>query len=213
MIFRHNTNRIEAFSDAVFAFAATLLMISLSGENEMSALTINWINFISFFVSFFVLVLMWKSHYNFFRRTEYVDNWIITFNSVLLFSVLYFVFPLKSMLNSMFRQKMITMNDMSYLFELYGVGILVIFLCLSLMYYRAYQKDTEAIGRNQILFYAKHFSVFVIVALCSILLSFGEIGVRFGAPGFLYALLGPLCYLNSRLHFKNKVSTQELEEK
>ncbi|MEL6305407.1 MAG: TMEM175 family protein, partial [Bacteroidota bacterium] len=89
----HNISRVEAFSDGVFAFAATLLVVSVGNETGDSALQINWLAFLSFAVSFFVLVALWYTHYNFFRRTNYMDNWIIALNAVLLFVVLYYIFP------------------------------------------------------------------------------------------------------------------------
>jgi len=38
----HNISRVEAFSDGVFAFAATLLVVSVGNETGDSALQINW---------------------------------------------------------------------------------------------------------------------------------------------------------------------------
>ena len=189
----HNISRVEALSDGVFALAATLLAVSLdSGKND-APLSIDPVSFISFLVSFFVLVLLWKGHYNFFRRTDYMDNWLIAYNSVFLFSVLYFIFPLKSLLYSMFQQFVVTPDVLSNLFEIYGIAILFIFLSLTLMYNHAYKKDTNNPAPLKMRFYARHFSIFVVVALISITLSLFQIGLRFGLPGMIYMLLGPLC--------------------
>ena len=194
MKFLHNISRVEALSDGVFAFAATLLAVSLdNGEND-AALNIDLVSFISFLVSFFVLILLWKAHYNFFRRTDYMDNWIITFNAIFLFSVLYFIFPLKSMLYSMFRQFSVTQESLSNLFEIYGSAILLIFLSLSLMYWYTANKDKENLSPIKMKFFARHYSIFVLVASISIFLSFSQIGLQFGLPGMIYSLLGPLCW-------------------
>ena len=56
MKFPHNISRVEAFSDGFFAFAATLLVVSVGSETTDSTLQINWVAFLSFAVSFFVLV-------------------------------------------------------------------------------------------------------------------------------------------------------------
>ena len=202
MKFLHNTNRVEAFSDAVFAFAATLLVVSLNDENSTTILKINLIGFVGFAVSFFILVSFWKLHYNFFRRTSYIDNWIITFNSVLLFVVLYYVFPLKSLINSWFGKITITADSLASLFELYGLGFLLIFLCFSLMYRRAYKKNKNMDSAMLLLFYHRHFAIFVIVALISIVLAISRVGLYFGLPGFIYALLGPLCFIHSKQFYK-----------
>jgi uncharacterized membrane protein len=42
MKYLHNISRIEAFSDAVFAFAATLLVVSVGYEESTSVLKIDW---------------------------------------------------------------------------------------------------------------------------------------------------------------------------
>jgi uncharacterized membrane protein len=194
MKFLHNISRVEALSDGVFAFAATLLAVSLDNGKSDTALNIDPVRFISFLVSFFVLVLLWKAHYNFYRRTDFMDNWIITFNSIFLFSVLYFIFPLKSLLYSLFRQFTVTQESLSNLFEIYGSAILLIFLSLAIMYYYTYKKDKKNKTPIKMLFYARHFSIFVLIAAMSILLSFLKIGLHFGLPGIIYSLLGPLCW-------------------
>ncbi|MCE2611809.1 DUF1211 domain-containing protein [Flavobacteriaceae bacterium D16] len=194
MKFLHDSKRVEAFSDGVFAFAATLMVVSLDLNESFVLMESKSVSFISFGVSFFVLVALWKVHYNFFRRTAYMDDWIIAFNAILLFVVLYYVFPLKSLVNSFLGKEPVTMDGLASLFELYSAGFLMIFLCLALMYYRAYRK-TKSVDRSlYLLFYARHFGIYVGVALISIALSGFKIGIIFGFPGIVYALLGPLCY-------------------
>ena len=195
MGFTHDTNRIEAFSDAVFGFAATLMVITIDTDASFSNLIqTNQANWVTFAVTFFVLVALWKVHYNFFRRTKYMDNWIITFNSVLLFVILYYIFPLRSMLNSMMGKEIQTWESLSSLFTFYSGGFVLIFLCLSLMYYRAYKK-TSSIGESlNLLFYTRHFAIYVLVGLLSMVLAAMGIGINFGLPGFIYMIIGLLAW-------------------
>ena len=197
MKYPHNISRVEAFSDAVLAFAATLLVVSISDENNTSVLQIKLVSFVGFIVSFFVLVLLWKAHYNFFRRTQYIDNWIIGINSVFLFVALYFVFPLKSLINSMFQNKGVTPDKLGSLFELYGLAILLLFSCFSLMYYRAYKKDSSNDERIELLFYSRHFLIFVLVSIMSILMAWSKIWLMYGGAGFAYFVLGPACHFHA----------------
>lgn len=198
----HNTNRIEAFSDGVFAFAATLLVVTLGIESSETITDLDLKSFASFAISFFVLFTFWYLHYNFFRRTSYMDNWIIALNAVLLFVVLYYVFPLKSMVNSWFSTDGMTRDTLAGLFELYGVGFTLIFLCFSLMYYRAFKKSKKINESLHLYFYARHFALFVLTGLISILIAYLKIGIGYGLPGILYSLLGPFCTLHSYLFFK-----------
>lgn len=194
MKFPHNVSRIEAFSDAVFAFAATLLVVSVGSENGTSILNIDWMVFLSFGVSFFVLIALWWLHYNFFRRTDYMDNWIVAFNAILLFVVLYYVFPLKSLINSWTGSIRMNAEEFSSLFQLYSLGFLLIFSCFSLMYFRAYKKTKSVANSIILFFYARHFLIYVFVALLSMGLAKFKIGLTIVLPGIIYALLGPLCY-------------------
>ncbi len=202
MRFPHNISRIEAFSDAVFAFAATLLVVSLGTDSTDAIIDIDVKLFTGFAVSFFVLVILWFLHYNFFRRTNYMDNVIIAINAVLLFVVLYYVFPLKSLVNSWFLPQGMTPDKLAGLFELYGLGFALIFLCLSLMYYRAYKKSKHLENSITLLFYVRHFGLFVVVALITIIIAYLQIGINYGLPGILYALLGPFCSVHSYLFYK-----------
>ncbi|WP_297766200.1 TMEM175 family protein [uncultured Muriicola sp.] len=197
MKFLHNNNRVEAFSDGVFAFAATLMVVTLDMDASLWLTGAKATNFISFGASFFVLVMLWKIHYNFFRRNSYIDNWIIALNSVLLFVVLYYVFPLKSLINSWMGLQAITRDGLASLFVMYGFGFALIFLCYALMYYRAFRKTRSIQSSIDLLFYAHHFSLYVLVAIMSIILGVLKVGINFGAPGFFYGLLGPLCYLHA----------------
>ncbi len=190
----HNISRIEAFSDGVFAFAATLLVVSVGNEQSSSVLKIDWKDFIGFGVSFFVLVALWSVHYNFFRRTKYMDNLIIALNAILLFVVLYYIFPLKSLLDSWFSGRGLNLDNFSSLFQLYSLGFFLIFGCFSLMYFRAYQKTKSVEKSIPLLFYSRHFAIYVFVALLSMVIAKMQIGLVFALPGLIYVLLGPLCY-------------------
>ncbi|WP_431161483.1 TMEM175 family protein [Flagellimonas beolgyonensis] len=195
MKLHHNSSRIEAFSDGVFAFAATLMVVNFNMDGNLEFNKASGVGFLSFAVSFFVLVSLWWVHYNFFRRNSYMDNWIILFNSILLFVALYYVFPLKTMVQSWMGEGGISsMNDLSNLFILYGIGFLLIFLCYSLMYFRAFKKTKS--GKNSLLlyFYARHFGIFTMVSIVSILAALLELWIRIGFPGWIYGLIGPLCY-------------------
>lgn len=199
----HNISRIEAFSDGVFAFAATLMVVNFDTIGSLQFDKASGVGFLSFFVSFFVLVGLWWVHYNFFRRTDYLDNWVIAFNSILLFVALYYVFPLKTMVQSWMGEGGInSISDLSNLFVLYGIGFVLIFICYSLMYYRAFKKSRSYESSMVLFFYARHFSIFVLVGLLSIILALIEVGMHIGLPGFIYAFIGPLCYWHSNWYSK-----------
>jgi hypothetical protein len=135
-----------------------------------------------------------------------MDHWIIALNAVLLFVILYYVFPLKSIINSWFENEKLTLEGLALLFELYSLGFALIFLCFSLMYYRAYKKTRKLENSLTLLFYARHFAIFIAVGITSVLLAKFQIGLKFGLPGIIYFILGPLCYLHG-VRFQKKYKT------
>ena len=198
MKFLHSPSRIEGFSDAVFALAATLMVVSLDTPENFMLLDEKLIGLVGFGISFGALVLIWLVHYNFFRRTSHIDNVVIALNMILLFVILYFVFPLKTMINSWFENIGLTTETMADLFEMYGLGFCLIFACYSGMYYRAFKKDPNTEKSLTLLFYARHYFIFVLVGLLSMSIAFAKIGMQFVLPGPIYGLLGPLCYMHSK---------------
>ncbi len=209
MKFPHNTNRLEAFSDGVFAFAATLMVVGFDWDGEFRVLEAQGTSFIAFAASFFVLVAFWWVHYNYFRRSGHVDHLIIAINTILLFVILYYVFPLKSLVNSWLGQQRITMEGLSNLFRMYSLGFALIFLCFAGMYFRSFKKIRAIEPALICLFYSRHFTIYVLVAVLSMVLSTFRLGVGIGLPGFIYGLLGPLCYWHGQW-FKRKYKDVQL---
>ena len=88
-------SRVEGFSDAVFAFAVTLLVVSLEVPRTFNELAGAMRGFSPFAVCFTLLIVIWREHYVFFRRYGLQDNTTIWLNAALLFVTLFYVYPLK----------------------------------------------------------------------------------------------------------------------
>lgn len=92
---RHEVTRLEGFSDAVFGFALTLLVVSLEVPGNVTDLINNMRGFLPFALMFAMICWIWYEHQQFFRRYGLQDAWTIALNSFLLFVVLFYVYPLK----------------------------------------------------------------------------------------------------------------------
>ncbi|HME81975.1 MAG TPA: TMEM175 family protein [Candidatus Eremiobacteraceae bacterium] len=85
-------SRFEAFSDGVFAFAITLLVLGFSlpairlttNHDLTAALLALWPNLIAYALSFGVIGIMWQNHHALFRQVEKVDRATIFWNLLLL---------------------------------------------------------------------------------------------------------------------------------
>jgi uncharacterized membrane protein len=194
---RHEISRIEAFSDAAFAFALTLLVVSLEVPKSYDDLMRLMRGFPSFACCFALLVWIWYEHNLFFRRYGLQDAMTVFLNSVLLFVALFYVYPLKFMFDSMFAQlshdptlKQMTLRQLANASAIYGLGFLVLLLMFALLYGHAYRKRHE-LGLTPLeLFDVKAYAAHHLVSASAGLL---VLLVAVAAP-VRFAPLSPMCF-------------------
>ena len=87
--------RLEALSDAVFGFAITLLVVSLEVPSTFTELLRLMRGLPAFAASFALLFMVWLNQHRFYRRYGLEDGTTTLLNAVLLFVILFFVYPLK----------------------------------------------------------------------------------------------------------------------
>ena len=214
---RRDTSRLEGFSDAVFAFAATLLVVSLEVPQDFAALVSQLYGFGAFAVTFGALVAIWTVHKAFYRRYRLDDGWTVFLNSALLFIVLFYVFPLKFLTESFFSgvlgvgSRSITIegyDELATLFVLYSAGFAAIFLAVSALYWHAYRRRSalrlDGIQAWEATFLARHYLLFTLAGLASTGVAAAGWGMRIGAPGYVYLLLGPACYAHSVFSLRSR---------
>jgi uncharacterized membrane protein len=145
----HDISRLEAFSDAVFAFALTLLVVSLQVPKSYAELMNLMIGFPAFACCFGVLLWIWYEHNLFFRRYGLQDPYTVFLNGALLFVVMFYVYPLKFMFDSGFAQfpwlrgqgiTPMTLGQLSRASTVYGLGYVALFVMFALLYRHAYRK-------------------------------------------------------------------------
>jgi len=97
-----STDRIEAFSDGVFAIVITLLILEIQiphpdpsgGDAALAQALIDiWPKFASFVVSFVVVGVYWVGHHNVFHQIKHTDRALIWINNFFLLSVVFIPFP------------------------------------------------------------------------------------------------------------------------
>src|SRR5215470_12495251 len=96
---KETTTRVEAFSDAVFAIAITLLILEIKvphaegGEHLWTALAHLWPSYLAFLLSFFVILVMWVNHHELMRLVRGVTYPFLFANGAVLLLVTFVPFP------------------------------------------------------------------------------------------------------------------------
>jgi uncharacterized membrane protein len=222
---RRSTSRLEGFSDAVFAFAATLLVVSLEVPKDFQALVSQLQGFAAFAITFGALVAIWTIHKAFYRRYALDDGWTVFLNSGLLFVVLFYVFPLKFLTESFFSDVLgigssgitvTSVGELAKLFMLYSAGFAAVFLFIALLYLHAWRRRAELhLDRLQAweaAFLSRHYLAFTLVGLLSIGSAAAGWGVAFGLPGFVYILLGPICFAHAAWSNRSRPEARAITE-
>lgn len=200
----HEVRRIEAFSDAVFAFAVTLLIVSLEVPKNFEELMFTISGFFAFGASFTILMFIWYEQNIFFRRYGLDDLKTVVLNCILIFLVLFYVYPLKFLFTLMLGSQtfvnghaplVITDTDNVKLMVLYGIGFISIYLLFCFMYRHALQKATELELTPSEIFDTKtklykNF-IFIAIGLTSIFVSLLIPAAKSGLGGTVYILIGP----------------------
>ena len=144
--------RLEGFTDAVFAFAVTLLVVSLEVPHTFTELIVAMKGFVAFAICFIMLVQVWYYHYIYSRRYGLQTTYAIVLNAVLIFVVLFYVYPLKFLFTLVVGEftggltvpreelnKMITTNNQPVvLMVIYSFGYTAVCVLFALLYHYAY---------------------------------------------------------------------------
>ena len=200
----HEVRRIEAFSDAVFAFAVTLLIVSLEVPKSFEELMVTMRGFFAFGVSFVLLMMIWYEQNIFFRRYGLDDLKTIVLNCMLIFVVLFYVYPLKFLFTLVFSDQiygaghspfLMKITDVPKLMAIYGIGYILIYLLFLLLYVHALKKAKDLELTSVEIFETKTrlYKNFILISvgILSVIVAFIVTPINAGIAGLVYILIGP----------------------
>ena len=200
-------SRVDGFSDVVFGFALTLLVVSLEVPKTYAELHEVVRGFFPFAIRFVFLLTIWMEHYRFFRRYGLEDIGTILLNAVLLFLVLFYVYPMKFLFAAVVVSQSSTAvfsdgRQIRELMELYGLGYAAIYGALGLLYLRAWRlrdalllnAEERFMTRTDAVDQFLTGSVGVLSALTAMLLP----AERAGWAGFVFFLIALVKHLTGR---------------
>jgi len=198
--------RLEAFCDVVFGFALTLLVVSLEVPRSYEELMAVIRGFVPFAACFAQFILIWRAHYRFSRRYGLEDPYTVLLNVLLLFLVLFYVYPLKFVFTLIFRQLTGTLtvseigfHEASVLMRIYAAGFISVFVLFTLMYAHAY-KLRRGLGLNEVEILETRVAVqeCLIMALVGVI-SFVVAIKNPGWAGWAYFLLAPVLTIHGTI--------------
>lgn len=203
-------SRIEGFSDAVFGFALTLLVVSLEVPSDIDGLKQILRGFIPFAATFALMCWIWFEHYAFFRKFDAEDPVSILLNCVLLFLVLFFVYPLKFVFSMVIPSLLrtgpmlpMTEPDARLMMWVYSAGFVSVMFLFVLLYWNQY-RNRDAFGLSpQQAFAARTGArthlLSVAVGVASIVMALTVPIGWIWTAGVIYSLQGPLHWRNGVL--------------
>lgn len=212
--------RLENFSDACFALAITLLLISTSPPTNFDQIRRFTWELIPFTVCIVFIVLIWYEHFIFYYRYGLREGKVIVLNSMFLIIVLFYVYPLKFLFTRltlipialMFdieilrndQTLQISYNDsVAQLMIIYGLGAAAVFLVIASLYRHALTKkeelqlteieifDTKASVRSNFLM-----ALIPLVSAFFAMIFYSNSFLAGVVPGFTYFLYTPVMFIN-----------------
>ena len=214
-----NQTRIETFSDAVFAVAFTLVVLSSSVPETFSELRASIHDILPSFICIVLIVVIWHQHYLFFLRYGLQNTRTVTINTFLLFMVLIYVYPLKFLARFLvelysgllFSRPDNFMNDfggemnnenMTLLMTTYGIGATLIFAAMAWLYRYAYKKR-EALNLSEYEVFSTKVSLWhnllmstppFLSVMITVIHPFGQGAINYAIAGFVYMLYMPIMF-------------------
>jgi len=228
----HEISRIEGLSDAVFAFAITLLVVSLEVPKTFSELAETMHGFGAFLISFLLLFAVWFNQYKFFRRYGLRDTTTVLLNAALLFVVLFYVYPLKFLFsflidrftgghgevrlpNGNVAPMLESDNQFASLMVIFDLGYLAVFGVFVLLFWHAYRKRRE-LELNELERFDTRESIQESalncgIAVLSLMIVFIGGAGRAGLAGMAYMLTPVVMSVNGMIMGKRRKRLEQLQ--
>ena len=199
------TNRLDAFVDAAFAFAVSLLIIA-GGEppRDLDALMEALGRIPSFAMGFALIVMFWLGHRTYGRLVPVRDGLSVVLSLAIVFMALIYVFPLRMLTDAAAHflsggllpggGQIGTFEDLAGVYTVYGLGFAILGALYFILYRHAARK-ADALGvtpedRETAASWSGVWAIITLSGLVSALLAqVFPLRLFPGLPGFAYWLI------------------------
>jgi uncharacterized membrane protein len=153
------TSRLEAFSDGVFAIAATLLVLDLHvpdpGHGLAEGLVAQWPAYVAYVTSFLTIGIIWVNHHALFQHVRQADRTLLFVNLLLLMVVSVTPFP-----TALLGRYATADQDSHLAAAIYGAVMFVMGIAFTLLWWRATSQRKQA--RREGLLFSTGMAVYLI---------------------------------------------------
>jgi len=157
---------------------------------------------------FALLASVWYNHCRFFRRYGLEDSTAVLLNCLLLFFVLFYVYPMKFLFVTVLEGDLVDPQEARMLFTIYGAGYALVFLVFALLYGHAWRRrgelalsPVECLKTKHSLY---HQIAMVIIGLSSVALAWILPLRLLGLAGYFYFVNVPYFTLSEKLFGKRQ---------
>jgi uncharacterized membrane protein len=199
--------RIETFTDAAFAFALTLLVVSLDPPASLVELQAALRDVPAFLLSATLLMVFWWGHHEWSRRFGLDDGPTVVLSCALVCTVLVYVYPLRFIFGVMTSwiggmtglplgsgaQRLQGADDVNRLFVIYGTGFVAMCLAVVLLNLHAWRRreqlELDAVERHLLRVEVGAWLIVASAGVLSILMGLLLPSSWPGIPGWAYMVL------------------------
>ncbi|MBU3003828.1 TMEM175 family protein [Paraglaciecola arctica] len=189
-----NMTRIETFVAAAFAFAVTMLVISVGSVPETMQDFVDATKQIPAFTASCALIMwIWHSHAVWCRRYGLEDGMTIFLSSGLIILVLTYIYPLRLMMQALFSSVSngyfpmeMTINfvwELRFMFAFYAIGFLLLSINFVALYLYAHRKRND-LGLDEVECFDTQTEIYI-----------WSIGTGIGAISLLFSLILPADFI------------------
>jgi len=201
-------SRVEGFTDAVFAFAVTLLVVALEVPHTFKGLMDVVRGFPAFVVCFVLLMAFWNAHYRYHRRYGLEGTFTRVMTMAILVLVLFSVYPLKFLFTLLTVQifgldlrdapHLDGRDQVTTLYLIYGLGLAGVYGLYAVLYgYALAKREQLGLDAAETILTRSSLAAYLIyVGVCLLSITLALLTTSNWIPGVIYCVLGPLQAFN-----------------